>query len=178
MLGMKLPGNFYLVGLMGAGKTTVGRALARATDKTFYDSDHEIIARSGARIPVIFEVEGEDGFRKREAAAIAELTALHGVVLATGGGAVLNPDNRDCLRRNGFVIYLRASVDDLFARTSHDKNRPLLQTANPKQKLQELFEARDPIYCELADLVIDTSSQTVQSLTQRLLRELEKKLNA
>ncbi|GGP27851.1 shikimate kinase [Silvimonas amylolytica] len=173
-----MPGNFFLVGLMGAGKTTVGRALARATGKTFYDSDHEIEARTGVRIPTIFEVEGETGFRARECAVIAELSTMSDIVLATGGGAVLNPDNRAALRRGGLVIYLRASVDDLYMRTAHDKNRPLLQTANPKQRLAELFEVRDPLYREVADLVVDTSRQTVQHLTHQLLQQLEQKAYA
>ncbi|MDR3412327.1 MAG: shikimate kinase [Formivibrio sp.] len=178
MPGMKMPGNFFLVGLMGAGKTTVGRALAKVADKRFLDSDHEIEARAGVRVPIIFEVEGEEGFRAREAAVIAELTSLQNIVLATGGGAVLNPINREALRRNGFVIYLRANVEDLYQRTCHDKNRPLLQTANPKARLQELFEARDPLYREVADLVIDTTRQSVHQLLNRLLRELESHFNA
>ncbi|WP_035058136.1 shikimate kinase AroK [Andreprevotia chitinilytica] len=178
MPGMKLPGNFFLVGLMGAGKTTIGRALARATDHAFYDSDHEIEARTGVKIPVIFEVEGEAGFRAREASVIAELTEMRDVVLATGGGAVLNPDTRSLLKSRGLTIYLRASVDDLYARTMHDRNRPLLQTENPREKLRQLFEVRDPLYREVADLVIDTSKQTVQHLCQHLLRELELKTHA
>jgi shikimate kinase len=174
MPGMRMPGNFYLVGLMGAGKTTVGRALARATQKTFYDSDHDIEARTGAKIPMIFEIEGESGFREREAESIAELTQLQGIVLGTGGGVILNPNNRKLLRRNGYVIYLRASPEELYSRTCHDKNRPLLQTADPLGKLRELYEIRDPLYREVADLVIDTSQQTVNSLLQLLLKELER----
>ncbi|UXY17280.1 shikimate kinase [Chitiniphilus purpureus] len=158
---------------MGAGKTTVGRALAKATDKQFYDSDHEIEARTGVRIPLIFEVEGEAGFRMRETATIAELVQQQELVLATGGGAVLSADNRAALRQHGFVIYLRAGIDDLYLRTAHDKNRPLLQTANPKERIRELFEARDPLYRETADLIIDTSRQSVQQLTQSLLAKLE-----
>ncbi len=178
MPGMKMPGNFFLVGLMGAGKTTVGRALARLTGKQFLDSDHEIEARTGVRVPIIFEIEGEAGFRAREVEIIAELAALHDIVLATGGGAILNPANREALKRNGFVIYLRANVDDLYQRTCHDKNRPLLQTADPKARLQELFEARDPLYREVADLVIDTSRQSVHQLLNRLQRELENHFSA
>ena len=169
-----MPGNFYLVGLMGAGKTTVGRALARATQKTFYDSDHEIEARSGAKVPMIFEVEGESGFREREAESIAMLTQLKNIVLGTGGGVILNPINRNYLRRNGYVIYLCASPEELYARTCHDKNRPLLQTADPLGKLKELYTQRDPLYRETADLIIDTSQQTVNSLLQLLLKELER----
>ena len=173
MPGMKMPGNFFLVGLMGAGKTTIGRALAKATDKRFFDSDHEIEARTGVRIPTIFEIEGETGFRAREVEVIAELAAMHDIVLATGGGAVLDPVNRECLKRNGVVIYLRASVNDLYLRTCHDKSRPLLQIADPKAKLQELYEIRDPLYREVADMVVDTSRQSVQQLLSRLLKDLE-----
>lgn len=169
---MKLAGNFFLVGLMGAGKTTVGRQLARLTGKTFYDSDHEIEARSGVRVATIFEIEGEVRFRERECAVIADLTQLKDVVLATGGGAVLNPDNRAALRSRGTVIYLRASIDDLLARTQHDKNRPLLQIADPRAKLEALFNERDPLYREVADIVIDTSRQHVSTLVARLLEQL------
>ncbi|WP_022653296.1 shikimate kinase AroK [Aquaspirillum serpens] len=170
---MKASGNLFLVGLMGAGKTTVGRQLARLTGKTFYDSDHEIEARTGVRIPVIFEIEGEAGFRVRESEMIAELAALPDIVLATGGGAVLDPHNRQILANHGTVIYLRASIDDLLARTQHDKNRPLLQTANPRAKLEALFAQRDPLYREVADIVVDTSRQNINTLVHRLLRQIE-----
>ncbi|ACO75936.1 shikimate kinase AroK [Laribacter hongkongensis] len=170
---MKLSGNYFLVGLMGAGKTTVGRQLARLTGKTFYDSDHEIEARTGVRIPLIFEIEGEERFRERERTVIAELTRRDDIVLATGGGAVLDPANRAALRAHGTVIYLRASIDDLLARTALDKNRPLLQTANPREKLESLFAVRDPLYREVADIVIDTSRQHVGTLVNRLLARLQ-----
>ncbi len=170
---MKLSGNYFLVGLMGAGKTTVGRQLARLTGKTFYDSDHEIEARTGVRIPLIFEIEGEERFREREKAVIAELARRDDIVLATGGGAVLDPANRAALRAHGTVIYLRASIDDLLARTALDKNRPLLQTANPREKLESLFAVRDPLYREVADIVIDTSRQHVSTLVNRLLVRLQ-----
>ncbi|WP_034640606.1 shikimate kinase [Chitinilyticum aquatile] len=173
MPGMKLPGNFFLVGLMGAGKTTVGRALAKATGKTFFDSDHEIEARTGVKIPVIFEIEGEAGFRAREAEAIAELCAQRNIVLGTGGGAVLDPQNRRALAANGFVIYLNASPEELYQRTAHDKNRPLLQTADPLGRLRDLHAQRDPLYREVADLVVDTSRQSVQGMLTLLLKELE-----
>lgn len=175
MPGMNLPGNFFLVGLMGAGKTTIGRALARLTNKVFYDSDHEIEARTGVRIPIIFELEGEAGFRQREVETIRELTALRDVVLATGGGAVLNPDNRHRLASEGYVIYLRASPEDLYQRTRLDKNRPLLQTADPKGRLQALYAERDPLYREVADLVVDTSRQSVNQLALHIVHELQKK---
>lgn len=167
-----MAGNFFLVGLMGAGKTTVGRALARKTGKTFYDSDHEIEARTGVRVATIFEIEGELRFRDRESSVIADLARMNNIVLATGGGAVLRPENRAELSKHGVVIYLRASIDDLLARTMHDKNRPLLQTADPRAKLQSLLEQRDPLYREVADIVVDTSQQNVNLLVSRLLDQL------
>ncbi|WP_228098015.1 shikimate kinase [Chitinilyticum piscinae] len=168
-----MPGNFYLVGLMGAGKTTVGRALARATGKTFYDSDHEIEERTGVKIPIIFEIEGEAGFRLREKETIAELCTKQDIVLGTGGGAILDPANRAELRKHGFVIYLNASPEELYQRTAHDKNRPLLQTADPLQRLRELHAIRDPLYRATADLIVDTSKQSVQGMLSLLLKELE-----
>ncbi|PXX45965.1 shikimate kinase [Aquitalea magnusonii] len=167
-----MAGNFFLVGLMGAGKTTVGRALARKTGKTFYDSDHEIEARTGVRVATIFDIEGELRFRDRESSVIADLVRMNNIVLATGGGAVLRPENRAELARHGVVIYLRASIDDLLARTMHDKNRPLLQIADPRAKLQSLLEQRDPLYREVADIVVDTSQQNVNLLVSRLLDQL------
>ena len=165
--------NLYLVGLMGAGKTTVGRLLAKHYGCAFYDSDHEIEARTGVRIPLIFEIEGEAGFRKREEAAITELTALQGIVLATGGGAVLSPLNRENLRKNGVVIYLRGTPDHLYERTRHDRNRPLLQTGNPLAKLRELYTQRDPLYREVADIVVDTGRQSVAGMTRVLFGKLD-----
>lgn len=165
--------NLYLVGLMGAGKTTVGRLLARHYGCVFHDSDHEIEARTGVKIPVIFEIEGEAGFRKREEAAIAELTALNGIVLATGGGAILSPANREVLRRNGVVIYLRGTPEHLYERTRHDRNRPLLQTDNPLEKLRELYRQRDPLYREIADVVMDTGRQSVSGMARILLGKLD-----
>ena len=165
--------NLYLVGLMGAGKTTVGRLLAKHYGCTFYDSDHEIEARTGVKIPVIFEIEGEAGFRKREEAAIAELTGLTGIVLATGGGAVLSATNRDNLKKNGVVIYLRGMPEHLYERTRHDRNRPLLQTENPLAKLRELFRQRDPLYREVADIVVDTGRQSVAGMSRVLYGKLD-----
>lgn len=172
MLGMKLAGNIFLVGLMGAGKTTVGRTLARHTGKQFFDSDHEIEKRTGVRITTIFDIEGEQRFRERERDTIAELCAMDNIVLATGGGAILAPENRLALRSHGTVIYLRAQIDDILARTLHDKSRPLLQTGNPRAKLEELFAQRDPLYREVADLTIDTSHQNVNVLIARLEQQL------
>lgn len=164
--------NLYLVGLMGAGKTTVGRLLARRLGKRFVDSDHEIEARTGASIPWIFEIEGESSFRRREADMIRELTAQSGIVLATGGGAILNPENREYLKTRGTVIYLRASIDSILLRTSHDKNRPLLQTADPRKRLEELLQQRDPLYREIAALTIDTGKQNVQVMVHHILQQL------
>ncbi len=171
---MNFSDNIYLVGLMGAGKTTVGKMLARQTGKVFYDSDQEIKNKTGVSISHIFEVEGEAGFRVRESSVLNELTQMRNIVLATGGGAVLAEQNRALLRNNGIVIYLRASVDDLWARTRHDKNRPLLQTEDPHAKLSELFALRDPLYKEVADIVVDTSKQSVSSLARHILQLLEK----
>ena len=164
--------NIFLVGLMGAGKTTIGRQLARKLGKRFLDSDHEIEARTGASIPWIFEIEGEASFRRREADVIRELTAQDDLVLATGGGAVLNPASRALLAERGTVIYLRASIGSILQRTSHDKNRPLLQTADPRARLEELLAQRDPLYREIADLVIDTGRPNVQSMVQTILDQL------
>jgi shikimate kinase len=171
---MHASGNFFLVGLMGAGKTTVGRTLARRLKCDFVDSDHEIEARTGVRIATIFELEGEAGFRAREEDIISELVKRPGIVLATGGGAVLSPRTRQRLREHGTVIYLRASVEDLWRRTRHDRNRPLLQTADPKARLQELFEQRDPLYREIAHIIVDTADQSVQKLVTQLENEIAK----
>lgn len=168
----KLAGNYFLVGLMGAGKTTVGRALARKADKTFYDSDQEIEARTGVRVATIFDIEGEMRFREREAQVIADLVKLNNIVLATGGGAVLREGNRRQLAEHGTVIYLRANIDDLLARTQFDRNRPLLRTADPRARLASLFEERDPLYREIADLIIDTTQQNVNMLVTHLEEQL------
>lgn len=161
--------NIYLVGLMGAGKTTLGKQLARRLEKPFYDSDQEIEARTGVRVPVIFEIEGEAGFRAREADAIERLTGLDNIVLATGGGVVLDPLNRERLGARGFVVYLHGHPRDLWQRTRNDKSRPLLRTADPLAKLRELYEVRDPLYRATADLVMDTGRQSVVSLLRDLL---------
>jgi 3-dehydroquinate synthase len=164
--------NIFLVGLMGAGKTTIGRQLARRLGMNFVDSDHEIEARTGASVPWIFEIEGEASFRRREADMIRDLTAGSGLVLATGGGAVLNPDSRRLLAERGTVVYLRAGVNSILQRTAHDRNRPLLQTADPRKKLEELTAQREPLYREIADLVIDTGRPNVQSMIQTILDQL------
>lgn len=158
---------------MGAGKTTIGRILARKLGKRFVDSDHEIEARTGASIPWIFEIEGEESFRRRESEVIRDLCAEGGMVLATGGGAVLSESNRALLKSCGTVVYLRANVNSIMVRTAHDKNRPLLQTADPRRKLEELTAQREPLYREIADLVIDTGRPNVQSMVQTILDQLE-----
>jgi shikimate kinase len=164
----RIPGNIFLVGLMGAGKTSVGRLLAKRLGKAFYDCDQEIERATGVKIPVIFEIEGEAGFRAREARMLAELAGRHEIVLATGGGAVLSADNRKLLAGNGVVVYLRAVVADLWQRTRHDRNRPLLKTAEPRAKLEQLFAERDPLYRSIADIIVDTGSQSLGSLADRL----------
>jgi shikimate kinase len=167
-----VPDNIFLVGMMGAGKTSVGKMLARNLGKDFYDSDQVIEARTGVKIPVIFELEGEAGFRAREAAVIEELTALHGVVLATGGGAVLDEANRRLLHARGTVVYLRAAVNDLWNRTRHDRNRPLLQTPDPLGRLRELYTERDPLYRGVAHIVVETGSQSLKALVMKLQQKL------
>ncbi|MEO8718066.1 MAG: shikimate kinase [Burkholderiales bacterium] len=172
--------NVFLVGMMGAGKTTAGRLLARRLKREFLDSDQEIERRCGVKVPVIFEIEGEPGFRAREAALAAELTAREDVVLATGGGAVLDASSRRHLAARGTVIYLHAPPEALFERVRQDRNRPLLATADPQSRLQDLYAVRDPLYREIADVVVDTGRQSVQYLARHLLGRLreEWKLSA
>ena len=165
--------NLILVGMMGAGKTTVGRLLARRLKRTFYDSDEAIERRCGVRIPVIFDIEGEAGFRTRESQAIAELCALDAAVIATGGGAVLSEENRRCIATRGTVVYLHARPGFLWQRVRHDRNRPLLATPDPQKKLEQLYAERDPLYREIADLVLDTGKQSVQALAKDLLARLD-----
>lgn len=163
---------------MGAGKTTVGKQLAKSLEMDFYDTDLEIEKRSGVRISTIFEMEGEAGFRKREAAMIDELTQLPNIVLATGGGAVIKPENRQHLRERGTVIYLRANVQDLYHRTRFDRNRPLLQNTNAHAKLEQLFKERDPLYCEVAHHIVDTGNQPVANIVQKIEELIGCKTNA
>lgn len=165
--------NIFLIGLMGAGKTTVGRALAKRLGLRFVDSDHEIEERTGASIALIFEIEGEESFRFREAEMIRELTAEQNIVLATGGGVILNPDSRRHLKERGTVIYLRASVSSILHRTSNDRNRPLLQTVDPRKKIEELTRQREPLYIEVADIVIDTGRQNVHAMVQTIIAQLD-----
>jgi shikimate kinase len=167
--------NIYLVGMMGAGKTTIGRHLARRLKKRFVDCDHEIEARTGVRIPLIFEIEGEPGFRRRESQVLQELTRERDLVLATGGGAVLDPGNRIRLSDTGLVVYLCASPEELFARTQHDRNRPLLQVEDPLDKIRELHGLRDPLYREIAEIVFEGGRRTPLAVARQLEVEIRKK---
>ena len=164
--------NIILVGLMGAGKTTIGRLLARAFARPFIDTDHEIEARTGVKVPVIFEIEGEAGFRARETQVIGELCLRPGIVLATGGGAVLMAENRTALRGSGLVVYLNAQPIDLWQRTRHDQNRPLLRGADPERRLADLFAQRDPLYREVAHLVVETGRQSPRLLAGKIEQQL------
>lgn len=144
-----------LIGMMGAGKTTVGKELARRRRMRFADCDQAIVARTGVSIPTIFELEGEAGFRRRETQMIDELTREPDLVLATGGGVVVTPLNRELMRERGIVIYLDVPTQVLFERTRHDRNRPLLQVENPRQRIEELYRARDPLYRETAHIILE-----------------------
>jgi len=170
---MPVPPNIFLVGPMGAGKSTVGRQLARTLKKRFIDSDKAIEERTGASISLIFDVEGEDGFRRREQAVIDELSALHDIVLATGGGAVLDETNRANLMSRGFVVYLSAPVDLLVERTARDRSRPLLQTADPQQRVAELLAQRDPLYRDVADAVVRTDRRSARHVVKEIQTRLE-----
>jgi len=169
---MKRPDNFFLVGLMGAGKSSVGRQLATILHKDFIDSDAEIERRTGVDIPLIFELEGEAGFRQRESRVIEDLTRRQNIVLATGGGVVLDEQNRDALKNRGFVIYLQASVEQLFERTSRDRRRPLLQTEDPRARLTELLQQREPLYEEIADLVVNTDRRSVRQVVDEIREQI------
>lgn len=158
---------------MGAGKSTVGKMLARKLNRRFIDSDHALEERCGVKIPTIFEMEGEAGFRKREAQIIDELTQEKDLVLATGGGAVLLPENRHALAQRGIVIYLHANPTELWYRTKGGEGRPLLQNGDPKAILEKLYDVRDPLYREIADHVIETGKPSVSQLVNTLLMQLE-----
>ena len=170
---MTTPYNIFLVGPMGAGKTTIGRQLAAALSCEFLDSDLEIQRRTGVDIPTIFEFEGESGFRRREQQVIDELTQRQPVVLATGGGAILNEQNRRHLTSRGFVVYLNCSPEQQYARTERDRNRPLLHTGDPLQRLRELMQERDPLYRQVADLVISTERRNAASVVKEIRSRLD-----
>lgn len=165
---MKKPNNLFLVGPMGAGKSAVGRQLARLTHLEFVDSDEEIERRTGVDIAFIFEKEGEAGFRKREVAVIDALSQRDGVVLATGGGAVLDPQSRNWLGGRGFVVYLYTSVEQQHARTQRGRERPLLENRDSREVLEELMTVRDPLYREIADLVVNTDGRRVQTVAKEI----------
>lgn len=166
--------SVYFVGPMGAGKTTVGKRLADTCGIDFIDSDHEIEVRTGVDIPYIFEKEGEAGFRKREKQVIEDLTLRPGLIMATGGGAILDAGNRECLSQRGFVVYLHASLDQQLARTSRAEHRPLLKNAADRRGvLEKLFVQRDPLYREIADLILDTDGRSAKLLVQDILSHLQ-----
>lgn len=164
--------NLFLVGPMGAGKSTIGRLLAAELQRDFVDSDHEIQARCGADIPWIFDIEGEAGFREREMQIIDELTQRSEIVLATGGGAVMNEHNRRALRERGTVIYLYATVEQQLRRTAKDRNRPLLRNDDPQAVLRGLFEVRDPLYRATADLIVRTDRRGPATVINDILRRV------
>lgn len=168
--------RLFLIGPMGAGKTTLGRLLARNLDYDFYDSDRVIEERTGVDIPTIFDYEGESGFREREKNILEELSLLDHVVLATGGGAILLAENRALLSRRGFIVYLKVSIRQQLLRTSRDQSRPLLQTENPKQRLQLLAEQRNPLYESIADFTIDTDRHHMYALKKRIIKAYKARL--
>lgn len=164
----------FLVGPMGAGKTTIGKYLAQHLKLSFADTDTEIESRTGADIPWIFDVEGEEGFRDREQQIVAEMTLWDDVVLATGGGVIMRPENRSALAGRGFVVYLYATIEEQVRRTRRDRKRPLLQDGDPEETLRELMAVRDPLYREIADHIIETDTCSPRTVAQRLVRELGK----
>ncbi len=163
--------NIYLVGLMGAGKTTIGRQLAKSLKLPFYDSDKAIEERTGVDIPTIFEFEGEEGFRDREQKMIRQLTQMKGIVLATGGGAILREENRKLLKESGFIVYLQCSVERILERTRRDTQRPLLQTGNPKERIEQLFLQREPLYLSCADFKVNTGIMASKEVVEHILEE-------
>ena len=170
---MDVPSNIFLIGPMGAGKSTVARQLAAVLDKEFVDADRELEARTGVGIPLIFELEGEAGFRERESRLLAELVTREGVVLATGGGVVLSAGNRAQLAGHGFVVYIHASVDMLVARVSRDRNRPLMQTGDPIATMQEIMRVRDPLYRQSADVVVHSTHRSGRFVAREILKRIE-----
>ena len=170
---MDVPSNIFLIGSMGAGKSTIARRLAATLDKEFVDGDRELEQRTGVEVPLIFELEGEDGFRKRERDLLAELVMRRDIVLATGGGVVLSADNRANLAEHGFVIYLDTPVDLLVARVARDRHRPLMQTPDPKATMREIMRIRDPLYRENADIVVKSSHRSSRFVVREILQRIE-----
>jgi shikimate kinase len=169
---MRHPQNIFLIGPMGAGKSAVGRQLAKLLHLSFVDSDDEIETRTGVDIPFIFEKEGEDGFRKREAKVIDDLSAMESVILATGGGAVVDPQNRSRLGARGFVVYLYTTVDQQLARTQKGRERPMLANGDSRKILEDLMAMRDPMYREIADLTVETDGRKVKAVASEILERL------
>ncbi|RDX36028.1 shikimate kinase AroK [Kangiella sp. HD9-110m-PIT-SAG07] len=170
---MKGKRNIFLVGPMGAGKTTIGKQLAEILKLEFVDSDHELEERTGAPIDWIFDIEGEDGFRVREEKIIEELTQEQGIVLATGGGAVVSDKSRNHLAARGVVVYLETSIEQQLERTRRDKRRPLIQNNNPKDTLESLMKEREPLYTEIADLTVATNISSVKSVAKEIVELME-----
>jgi shikimate kinase len=162
-------GNLFLVGMMGAGKTTLGKALAQRLRREFVDTDRLLVERTGVPVATVFEIEGEDGFRRRESALLAEICARDHSVVATGGGVVLDEGNRRLMRESGTVVYLKARVESLWERTRHDSSRPLLATPNPRERLAAILDERDPLYREAAHLIVETGSQSAATLVGRVV---------
>lgn len=171
---MRLP-NIFLIGPMGAGKSTIGRAIAKKLQREFYDTDQEIEARAGADLAWIFDLEGEDGYRKREKQVIEELTKNTNIVLATGGGAITQSENRNALAARGIVIYLKTSLEQQFARTRRDSKRPLLQTKDVHNRIKELWAQREPFYIELADYSFDTDEKSISKIANVIVDYLHDK---
>jgi shikimate kinase len=165
-------GNIFLVGMMGAGKTTLGRALAQRLARDFVDTDRILVERTGVPVATVFEIEGEEGFRRRESGVIAELAGRDDCVIATGGGSVLAEENRRVMREAGTVVYLRARLESLWERTRHDTTRPLLATPDPRGTLATILEAREPFYREAAHVTVDTGSQSASTLVNRVVAAL------
>jgi len=165
--------NLFFIGPMGAGKSTIGRRTAELLGLAFFDLDHEIEEHCGATIPLIFDVEGETGFRHRETATLAELAARSGLALATGGGAVLAAENRRCLRERGFVVYLETTIDEQLTRLARDRKRPLLAAPDRRERLQQLATVREPLYREIADLTLPAGHEgSTAQVANRLARQL------
>jgi shikimate kinase len=169
--------NIILIGPMGAGKTTIGRQLAKKLSVSFYDSDHEIEERTGVKISLIFEIEGEEGFRRRETQVLRELSQMNNIVLSTGGGAVTQAENREVLKNNGYIIYLKSSPEMLLKRTANDKRRPLLQGENRLEQIRNILIEREPAYIEMADEIIDSEKMSIKQIIQKVLEQVNKDEN-
>ncbi len=174
---MTITSNIILIGPMGAGKTTIGRQLAKKLSIDFYDSDYEIEKRTGVKISLIFEIEGEEGFRRRETQVLRELSQMNKIVLSTGGGALIQAENREVLRNNGYIIYLKSSPDMLFKRTSGDKRRPLLQGENRLEQIRKILTEREPAYIEMADEILDSEKMSIKQIIQKISEQINKDEN-